>query len=75
MTERSSLSRRGVLATAAGGLVLAQAARAAIVRTDIASLRPLPLPSGIRSRVITNVNGLNVHILEAGTRRRIARRC
>jgi pimeloyl-ACP methyl ester carboxylesterase len=66
MSDESSLSRRGVLATAAGGLVLAQAARAAIVRTDIASLTPLPLPSGVRSRVIGNVNGLSVHILEAG---------
>src|SRR5262245_50320336 len=69
MSEESSLSRRGVLATAAGGLVLAQAAsttRAAIVRTDIASLKPLPLPQGVRSRVISGVNGLNVHILEAG---------
>ncbi len=69
MSEKSSLSRRGLLATAAGGLVLAQtvsAARAAIVRTDIASLKPLPLPSGIRSRVVAGVNGLSVHILEAG---------
>src|SRR5215510_5562644 len=69
MSEESSLSRRGLLATAAGGLVLAQAAsatRAAIVRTDIAGLRPLPLPSRIRTRVISGVNGLNVHILEAG---------
>src|SRR5688572_1425106 len=67
MTEWSSLSRRGLLVTAAGGLVLAQTTvRAAIVRTDIASLPPLPLPSGIRSRVINGVNGLNVHILEAG---------
>jgi pimeloyl-ACP methyl ester carboxylesterase len=54
------------LATAAGGLVLAQAARAAIVRTDIASLKPLPLPPGIRSRAINGVNGMSVHILEAG---------
>ena len=68
MSEWSSLSRRGLLTTAAGGLVLAQTpARAAIVRTDIASLPPLAnVPSGIRSRVISNVNGLNVHILEAG---------
>jgi len=69
MSDESSLSRRGVLATAAGGLVLAQtvsAARAAVVRTDIASLRPLPLPQGVRSRAVNNVNGLSVHILEAG---------
>jgi pimeloyl-ACP methyl ester carboxylesterase len=68
LTAAPEFSRRGILGTA-GGLVLAQAtgARAAIVRTDIASLPPLPnLPQGIRSRVVPNVNGLNVHILEAG---------
>ena len=44
-------------------------ARAAIVRADFANLPPYgngTLPSGIRSRPITNVNGLTVHILEAG---------
>jgi pimeloyl-ACP methyl ester carboxylesterase len=71
MKDLSSLSRRNLLATAAGGLVLAQAsaARAAIVRTDIASLPPYgngTVPAGIRSRAIANVNGLSVHILEAG---------
>jgi len=69
MSDDSSFSRRGILATAAGGLVLAQAvtARGAIVRTDIASLPPLTnMPQGIRTRVINGVNGLNVHILEAG---------
>src|SRR5579862_8983288 len=30
------------------------------------SLAPLPLPSGIRSRLIPNVNGLTMHVLEAG---------
>jgi pimeloyl-ACP methyl ester carboxylesterase len=68
------LSRRGFVATASaaavGGLSLGQTpARAAIVRTDIASLPPYgngTLPPGIRSRAIANVNGLSVHILEAG---------
>ena len=27
---------------------------------------PLPLPSGLRSRFIEGVNGLTVHVLEAG---------
>src|SRR6188768_2075529 len=27
---------------------------------------PLPLPEGIRSRLIENVNGLTMHVLEAG---------
>ena len=29
-------------------------------------LAPLPLPRGIRSRVVHNVNGLSMHVLEAG---------
>src|SRR5262249_17904759 len=38
-------------------------------RTDIASLPPYgngTVPPGIRSRAIANVNGMSVHILEAG---------
>src|SRR5215471_16419048 len=70
------LSRRGFLSNASaavGGMAFAQGgpapARAAIVRTDVASLPPYgngTLPPGIRSRVIANVNSLNVHVLEAG---------
>jgi pimeloyl-ACP methyl ester carboxylesterase len=71
---RPDLSRRGFVATASaaavGGISLAQGpARAAIVRTDIDKLPPYgngTLPPGIRSRAIANVNGLTVHILEAG---------
>jgi hypothetical protein len=64
------LSRRDFVATAsaaAGGFALTQgSARAA---TDTAHLPPYgngTLPPGIRSRIIANVNGLTVHILEAG---------
>ena len=68
------LSRRGFVATASaaavGGISLAQgAARAAIARPDVANLTPYgngTLPPDIRSRSIANVNGLTVHILEAG---------
>ena len=67
------LSRRDFVATAsatAGGFALAQgSAGAATVGTDIANLPPYgnsTLPPGIRSRSIANVNGLTVHILEAG---------
>src|SRR5262250_2519298 len=67
------LSRRDFVATAsaaAGGFALAPgSARAATVGTDIANLPPYgngTLPAGIRSRHIANVNGLTVHILEAG---------
>src|SRR6266851_2439970 len=68
-------SRRTFLEHAAamglGGLAIAQGkpARADIVRTDFSTLPPYgngTLPAGIRSRQIANVNGLTVHILEAG---------
>jgi pimeloyl-ACP methyl ester carboxylesterase len=70
----ADLSRRGFVATASaaavGGFALAQTStQAAIVSTDLASLPPYgngTLPPGIRSRVIAGVNGLAVHILEAG---------
>ena len=30
------------------------------------ALDPLPLPAGIRSRFVDDVNGLTMHVLEAG---------
>jgi pimeloyl-ACP methyl ester carboxylesterase len=73
-SQTSSLSRRRFFAAAsamaAGGIALAQGpTRAAIVRTDVASLPPYgngTIPPGIRSRTVKNVNGLTVHMLEAG---------
>jgi pimeloyl-ACP methyl ester carboxylesterase len=69
----TNLPRRTFLRTAAGlgGLAMAQStsARAAVVRTDFSTLPPYgngTLPAGIRSRQIANVNGMTVHILEAG---------
>src|SRR5437016_4630870 len=70
----TNLSRRAFLATAAAGLgTLAirpsTRARADIVKTDFSKLPPYgngTLPAGIRSRQIANVNGMSVHILEAG---------
>ena len=69
----ADFSRRAFVATAAGlgGLAIASGipARAAIVRTDFSKLPPYgngTLPAGIRSRQIENVNGMTVHILEAG---------
>ena len=55
----------------AGAVPIARStrARAAIVRTDFSKLPPYgsgTLPAGIRSRHIANVNGMTVHILEAG---------
>jgi len=69
-----NLSRRGFLVTASaavvGGLALARgSAHADIVRTDITRLPPYgnsTMASGIRSRAVANVNGLTVHMLEAG---------
>ena len=52
------------------GLAVAQnSTRAAIVHADVASLPPYgnsTLPAGIRSRIVNNINGLAVHVLEAG---------
>jgi pimeloyl-ACP methyl ester carboxylesterase len=69
-----NLSRRGFFVTAsaaaAGGFVaLAQGPERALVRTDIATLPPYgnsTIPPGIRSRTVGNINGLTVHMLEAG---------
>jgi len=66
-------SRRAFLATVAGlgGLAIGQGAvaRAAIVDTDFSTLPAYgngTVAAGIRSRQIKNVNGMTVHILEAG---------
>ena len=71
---KPNLSRRrlclSLSAAALGGLAVAQAStRAAIVRVEVAGLPPYgnsTLPSGIRSRIVTNINGLAIHVLEAG---------
>src|ERR1041385_3174596 len=68
------LSRRefvkGAAAAAAGGVLSRQGqSSSSIGRTDLSTLPPYgngTIPAGIRSRAIPNVNGLSVHILEAG---------
>ena len=65
------LSRRALLAAPAAAWLLAPRipARAAIVQTDFSKLPPYgngAIPAGIRSRHIADVNGMTVHILEAG---------
>ena len=72
-TTKLGLSRRGLLAAASGvgalALSAAAPARAAIVNTDFRGLPPYgnsTLPAGVRPRLIANVNGLTVNILEAG---------
>src|SRR5437660_12204791 len=74
----ANFSRRDFLTTAAagfGGWMIAPSAPASarppaeIVHTDFSKLPPYgngTLPAGIRSRHIANVNGMTVHILEAG---------
>ena len=54
-------------AEATGGPALAQSA--AIVRLDVDNLPPYgnsTLPAGIRSRIVNNINGLAIHLLDAG---------
>jgi pimeloyl-ACP methyl ester carboxylesterase len=53
-------------AAAYGSVGTQRRAQAAIVQTDAANLPPLPLPAGIRSRYVSNINGLTFHLLEAG---------
>jgi pimeloyl-ACP methyl ester carboxylesterase len=69
--QRHRVSRREFVAmAAAAGFVRGPGqARSSIVRTDLSTLPPYGnglLPSSIRSRPIQNVNGMTVHILEAG---------
>src|SRR5208283_131436 len=65
------LSRRAFIAAGLGGWAIVQStpARAAVANTDFSKLPPYgngTLTGGIRSRHIANVNGMTVHILEAG---------
>jgi pimeloyl-ACP methyl ester carboxylesterase len=67
----TSTRRRFVLTAAAAAAAYSimgtqRRAHAAIVQTDTANLPPLPLPAGIRSRYVSNINGLTFHVLEAG---------
>ena len=43
--------------------------------TDLAPLDSAVLPAGVRSRFVPDVNGLRVHILEAGFAPAIGRAC
>src|SRR5437764_3476819 len=61
-------TRRSLLLTAAAAasstLIQSELSRAAIAQTDTAKLAPLPLPAGIRSHYVPNINGLTFHVLE-----------
>ena len=68
------MNRRDFLVTAScavvsGAIVGRSIARAGQLRSVAANLPPYgnsTIPSGIRSRTVANVNGLTVHMLEAG---------
>src|SRR3989441_5830764 len=68
----AELSRREfvAMAAAAAGFVRHPGqTRSGVVRTDLSTLPPYgngTIPAGIRSRAVANVNGLTVHMLEAG---------
>ena len=69
LKQNLDISRRGLIVAASAAALAPKFAQAAIVRTDLASLAPYgngTLPSAIRTRVVPNVNGMEVHILEAG---------
>ena len=74
VSATTAVSRRNFLVTAPvavmGGMALAQSrTRSGAVRDDIENLPPYghsTLPHSIRSRQVVNVNGLTVHVLEAG---------
>ena len=67
------LTRRRLLQGAAAGVATAAAApRLAAARQEVRRNRPGPyaagvLPPGVRSRFVAGVNGLRMHVLEAGS--------
>jgi pimeloyl-ACP methyl ester carboxylesterase len=68
-TNSHTVTRRLMTAGTIAAALAPAVARAAIVRTELSRLPPYgngTIPPGIRSRVVENVNGLNVHTLEAG---------
>jgi len=76
-TTRSQFSRREFLAgaSALGGVAMASAATAAQITTmaPFEKLSPYgnnTLPAGVKPRLVPNVNGLTVNMLEAGTQGR-----
>src|SRR2546423_11546538 len=65
ITRRQLLGSLGVLAPAA----MIARARAQSASTQSADTGPLPasvLPPGIRARLVENVNGIRMHVLESG---------
>jgi hypothetical protein len=65
-TRRQFMLTATAVAAAYSSLDTQTRANAATVQTDTTKLPPLPLPAGIRSRYVSNINGLTFHVLEAG---------
>ena len=70
LTPDTTLTRRTVLQVALAALAPISAAREArgaqAQSTELAPLSPTVLPPGVRSRFVNDVNGLRMHVLEAG---------
>src|SRR5437867_7171865 len=70
--SRREFVRVAAAAAAVGFVRHPGQARSANVRTDLSTLPPYgnsTIPPGIRSRAVANVNGMTVHMLEAGFER------
>ena len=72
-----SISRRRILQGVAGSVAAAALTRTTSTQAQttapIGPYRPEVLPAGIRSRFVEGVNGLRMHVLEAGFERRSGR--
>lgn len=72
-----TISRRDVLQGLAGSVTAVAVRRIGRAQTtspaSIGPYRPDVLPSGIRSRFVHNINGLSMHVLEAGFERKAGR--
>ena len=69
-------TRRDILQGIAGSLTyaaLASAVRAQTTAASEAPYRPEVLPAGVRSRFVHNINGISMHVLEAGFERKPGR--
>src|SRR5262245_30853172 len=66
LTRRRLLQVMGSFASSSAAAALAGAQPAAAQQLPAAPYIPNTLPAGIRSRFVDNVNGLRVHVLEAG---------
>ena len=69
------LTRRELLRSAAAGIAVTAAGRKPVAAANVTAQQDEPepyaddvLPAGVRSRFVSNVNGLRMHVLEAGSK-------